>query len=121
MKMIDKILEDMYERPISGKTVASDAPDATAFISVDQNSIELCPNENTGIQVDEDGLKTLGKLSINSSMDKFSIGVLWQLNPVQMSYVPSTAATPIPTFLPSNPLSSVVSFANKLKALAGMI
>lgn len=119
--MIEKILSDMYDRPISGKTVASDAPDAKAFISVDPDSIELCPNEHTGVRVDDDGVKTMGKLSINSSMDNFSIGALWQLNPIQMSYVPSTAATPIPTFLPNNPLSSVVRFAKKLAAFAEMM
>ncbi len=121
MKMIDKILSNMYERPISGKTIASDAPDASAFLTVEPDSIVLCPNEHTGIKVDGDGLKTLGKLSINSSMNDFSIGALWQLNPMQMSYVPSTAVTPLPTFLPNNPLSSVVTFAKKLAAFAAMM
>lgn len=121
MKMINKILENMYDRPISGKTIASDAADANAFITVSENDIELCPNEYAGIKVDGDGLKTTGKLSINSAMNDFSIGALWQLNPMQMSYVPSTAATPMPTFLPNNPLSSVVSFAKKLVAFAGMM
>jgi hypothetical protein len=121
MSIIDKILYSMQQESISGKTLKSDMPDAQAFITVSENDISFCPTEYTGVKVDEGGTKMLGKFSLNSSFDDFSIGGLWQLNPIQMSYVPSTAATPVPTFLPANPLSDVVKFAKKLAAFAAMM
>ncbi len=118
---VDKILAGIAAEKVSGKTIISDLADASAFITVGENDITLCPNEHTGTRINEDGISSLGKFSLNGTLSDFSIGGLWSLNDTLMSYVPSTAATPLPVFLPSNPLSSVVRFAKKLTALSEMM
>lgn len=118
--VVNQVLSNQQNAPITGKVLKSDQSGAQAFISIDPSGINICANPTTGMRYDIDGLKLLGELSVNGGFSNVVVGGLWTMNPTLMTYVPSTAVTPIPAFIPNNPLGAVVQFANKLRALTGM-
>jgi hypothetical protein len=86
--------------------VADENNQAASYLRITADKISLLVNGKHGIVITKDNIKISGDRKSNSltSGDK---GPLWEKNVANMTYVPSTFATPMPVEFPRNPLGDL--------------
>ena len=90
-------------------------------VIVTEDEIVLSAGTTNVIRVDEDyGVLLGGQLSLSANPRQISIGGgYWTLNPLLLSCIPSTSATPIPVLVKSTPnlLSKMSSLSSGMSFL----
>lgn len=74
-----------------------------SFIFAEESTVGLVGNADVNMISTDEANMINGPLSIMAFPQDIRIGGLWALNPALISTVPSTMATPIPTFIFRNP------------------
>lgn len=84
---------------------AGDLYDGQPTVVVTEDEVILAGDSNNVIRVDPDfGVLLSGQISFSATPDQISIGGgFWRLNPLLLTCIPSTSATPIPTLVKSSP------------------
>ena len=100
----------------TGKIVASDNPETTAFIRAAKDRLEFIVDGKIGMVITKDGVFTQGSWQHNGTpLDDKKLGMFTE-NPADMLFIPPTMVTPLPRFLPANPLAPFI----KLKRMLGI-
>jgi hypothetical protein len=121
--VVDTELRQDQQSGLQPKIVyAGDVWNGQPYIGVQQNSIAIYGSKPNGIVVtDKFGTTISGPISFSTMPDQIAIGGgYWRLNPLLLSCIPSTTATPVPVLVPSTPqlLSASTDLSN---AQSGMI
>lgn len=74
-----------------------------SFVFASQDTVGLVGNKDVNIVSSDEANMINGPLNIMAFPQDIRIGGLWALNPALIATVPSTLATPIPTFIYRNP------------------
>ena len=76
-----------------------------AYLAIRQDLITLAADLNAVISVTSQlGISLSGPISFGAMPDQISYGAgYWRINPLVLTSIPSTAATPVPWLLPSTP------------------
>jgi hypothetical protein len=121
--VVDTELRQDQQSGLQPKVVyAGDVWNGQPYVSVQQNSIAIYGSKPNGIVVtDKFGTTFSGPVSFSTMPDQIALGGgYWRLNPLLLSSIPSTTATPIPVLVPSTPqlLSASMDLSS---AQSGMI
>lgn len=83
---------------------AGDAFNGQPYITVTEDGIFIAGNKKQVFNITPDyGLQLTGNISLATTPENISIGGYWSLNPVLLSCLPSTSATPIPVLIQNTP------------------
>ena len=100
---------------------AGDSYSDQPLFLVTNDAIIAAASKTQGIIITEDfGVTLSGKISFRSNPDQMSFGFgYWRLNPLVLSCLPSTSATPIPMLVRSTPelLQSASALSDSLSIL----
>lgn len=84
---------------------SGDSYSGQPVIAVLEEGVYLAGSKTQVISITEEfGIRLAGKISLGANPDSISIaGGYWRLNPLLLSCLPSTSATPIPVLVRSQP------------------
>jgi hypothetical protein len=104
--VVDTELRQDQQSGLQPKTFyAGDVWNSQPYISVQQNSVNIYGSKPNGIVVtDKFGTTISGPISFSTMPDQIAMGGgYWRLNPLLLSSIPSTTATPVPVLVASTP------------------
>lgn len=84
---------------------AGDVWNNQPYVAIQQNSINLYGSQPNGIVItDKFGTTISGPISFSTMPDQIAMGGgYWRFNPLLLSSIPSTTATPVPVLVASTP------------------
>lgn len=102
---------------------AGDQVDGQPQVIVTENEIVLSAGDTNVIRVDpEYGVLLSGQLSLSATPEQISFGGgYWRFNPLLLSCIPSTSATPVPVLIKDQPnlLKKTSSLTSAMSFLTG--
>jgi hypothetical protein len=107
--MFANVMDSGQKGDIVGKLFTSDSAKTKenqlpSFIKITEDEITILVDGKQGFTITKDGVKQSGKQN-EDGLPSDSQGTMWNDNLAQMSFIPSTCATPVPAKTPRNPLS----------------
>ena len=89
----------------TGSTGDASLGPGQSYILIKEDVLALVANQDNAISVSQDvGVTLTGPISLSAMPDQITIGGgYWKINPLVLSGLPSTTATPIPWVIPTTP------------------
>ena len=129
-------LEGLVEAGLRQKVLyAGSEPEGQPYLIVTEDGIALVGDESNVISINPDfGINLSGRIALAAMPDQISIGGgYWRINPLVLSCIPSTSATPVPWLQKAEPrilqskdslssaLGGMESFSDIGRALSGAV